>query len=195
MADFVEDVLRPVVVSLTLRSFHSLVGSKTEQDVWMVRGGPGSEHGPSSGGLLCPVVRAVPAAGPGVEAPGQAGAAHARGHRGQGTAWLPPLLLLILLPTGGLHGGAGPLPPARSDRLPHPQDLPPGQQGQRPAPALLRGEQGRRLPALLAAPATPLGSGERHPVPVPAQRDRLLPLAGPVLRPVVRPLHQICPVI
>ena len=93
MADFVEDVLRPVVVSLTLRSFHSLVGSKTEQDVWMVRGGPGSEHGPSSGGLLCPVVRAVPAAGPGVEAPGQAGPAHAGGHRGQGTAWLPPLLL------------------------------------------------------------------------------------------------------
>ena len=36
LADFVEDTLRPAVVELTGRSFHQLVGAKTEEDVWMV---------------------------------------------------------------------------------------------------------------------------------------------------------------
>ena len=36
MADFVVDILRPSVVSLDLRSFESQVGSKSEEEMWLV---------------------------------------------------------------------------------------------------------------------------------------------------------------
>merc|ERR1719220_1710969 len=36
LADFVEDILRPVVVPLTGRTFHQSVGGKSEEEIWLV---------------------------------------------------------------------------------------------------------------------------------------------------------------